>query len=69
MSLLTEKEFWEEQFLSEILEIEERIAGNYKEPSYTLKGDPKFLGVKPMNKEIFNFNPLSWDGPENLAQY
>ena len=36
-----QKVFWEEQFLSEILEIEERIAGNYKEPSYTLKGDPK----------------------------
>ena len=62
-----QKEFWEEQFLSEILEIEERIAGNYKEPSYTLKGDPKFLGVKPMSIKRFLTNPLSWDGPENLA--
>ena len=62
-----QKEFWEEQFLSEILEIEERIAGNYKEPSYTLKGDPKFLGVKPMSVKRFLTNPLSWDGPENLA--
>ena len=62
-----QKQFWEDQFLSEILEIEERISGNYKEPSYTLKGDPKFLGVKPMSIKRFLTNPLSWEGPENLA--
>ena len=62
-----QKQFWEDQFLSEILEIEERITGNYKEPSYTLKGDPKFLGVKPMSIKRFLTNPLSWEGPENLA--
>jgi hypothetical protein len=62
-----QKLFWEDQFLSEILEIEARIDGNFKEPSYTLKGDPQFLGVKPMSIKRFLSNPLSWDGPENLA--
>ena len=61
-----QKKFWEDQFLSEILEIEQRIRNNVREPSLASKGDPKFAGVKQRSLKRFLLNPNSWEGPENL---
>ena len=61
-----QKQFWEDQFLSEILEIEQRIRNNVREPGLASKGDPKFAGVKQRSLKRFLLNPNSWNGPENL---
>ena len=61
-----QKQFWEDQFLSEILEIEQRIRNNVREPGLSSKGDPKFAGVKQRSLKRFLLNPNSWNGPENL---
>ena len=61
-----QKQFWEDQFLSEILEIEQRIRNNVRESGLASKGDPKFAGVKQRSLKIFLLNPNSWNGPENL---
>ena len=42
-----ERDFWEGQFMSEILEIEERIRDNVKELNLSLKGDPNYSSIIP----------------------
>ena len=62
-----EKDFWENYFFSEILEIEERIKDkNVKEPSLALQGSPKYNFMKKRLLINIIFDVNSWNSTDNL---
>ena len=63
-----ERQFWESQFMSEILEVEERLLDRVKEPNLQLKGDPKYRDIEPKNIKNFLLNRNLWEGPQNLKK-
>lgn len=63
-----ERQFWESQFMSEILEVEERLLDRVKEPSLQLSGDPKYRDIEPKMIKNFLLNRNLWDGPQNLKK-
>ena len=63
-----ERDFWEGQFMSEILEIEERIRDNVKEYNLSLKGDPNYSSIIPQKISKYLLNPNNWSGSQNLIK-
>ena len=63
-----ERQFWESQFMSEILEVEERLLDRVKEPNLQLRGDPKYRDIEPRMIKNILLNRNLWEGPQNLKK-